>query len=144
MANIIHSALPNPRRPIIYIEPSLNAKACVSLMTSHNIGALVVCREDKKLIGMLTEREVVRNCVHQGLNPSQTQAQDIAYTEVSILDINDPLEMAMETMTRTKRRHLLVREHGELIAVLSIGDLLFHLLEEKARVIQHLENYIHS
>jgi CBS domain-containing protein len=144
MASLIHSALPNPRRPIVFIEPTLSVKACVSLMTLQNIGALVVQKEDKSLLGMVTERDIVRECVHLGLDPNRATAADIAYKDVSILDVNDPVEMAMETITKTKRRHLLVNENGELAAILSIGDVLFYILEDKSRVIEHLEKYIQS
>jgi CBS domain-containing protein len=144
MANTIYSALHQPRRPIVYIEPTLSVKACVALMAKQNIGALVVVNEDGSLVGMVTEREVVRNCVHQGLDPNHSVARDIAYTQVSVLNIDEPLEHAMEVITKTKRRHILIQEKGELVAVLSIGDLLFNSLDDKTRVIEHLENYIHS
>lgn len=144
MTNLIYSALPNPRRSIVFIEPNLSIKACVSLMTMQNIGALVVCSEDKTLLGMVTEREVVRECIQRGLDPNQATAADIAYKDVSILDSNDPIEKAMETITKTKRRHILINEDGKLAAILSIGDLLFYILEEKSRMIEHLEKYIKS
>ena len=144
MTNLIYSALPSPRRAIVFIEPNLSVKACVALMSTKNIGALVICGEDKSLLGMVTEREVVRNCVHRGLDPNKTTALDIAYADISILDANDPVEKAMETITNTKRRHVLIHEDGELTAILSIGDLLFYLLEDKSRLIEHLEKYIHS
>lgn len=144
MTNLIYSALPNPRRPMVVVQPTLSVKACVSMMTMQNIGALVVFSEDKTLLGMVTEREVVRNCVHKGLDPNKATAADIAYKDVSILDASEPVEKAMETITNTKRRHILVREDGELTSLLSIGDLLFYILEDKSRVIEHLEKYIHS
>ncbi|WP_232220691.1 CBS domain-containing protein [Legionella tunisiensis] len=63
---------------------------------------------------------------------------------MSVLNLFDPIEDAMETITKTKRRHVLVAEQGNLVAILSIGDLLFHLLEDKTRVIEQLESYIHT
>jgi len=115
----------------------------VKLMASEDIGALVV-RDAKRLVGMVTERDIVRACLHRDLDPKKTTAADIAYKDVSVLNSNDPVENAMEIITRTKRRHVLVKEGTELIAILSIGDLLLYLLDDKSRVIEHLENYIHS
>lgn len=143
MAQLIYSVLPNPRRSIVYITPRFSVFDCVKLMTDQDIGALVV-HDGTKLLGMVSERDIVRSCLKKGLDPHKAKASDIAYTDVSILNINDPVEKAMETITRTKRRHILVEDKNELIALLSIGDLLFHLLEDKTRVIEHLENYIHS
>jgi CBS domain-containing protein len=143
MTDLIYNILPNPRRPIVYIKPDLKVSDCVKLMLDNDIGALVV-HDGDRLIGMVSERDVVRNCVYLGLDPNLATAGEIAYAEVSVLPSNDAVEKAMETITRTKRRHLLVSENGELIALLSIGDVLYHVLEEKSRVIDHLETYITS
>lgn len=143
MAQLIYSALPSPRRPITFIEPAMSVVQCVEMMTSQDIGALVV-RDGDSLLGIVTERDILRDCLNRGCDPVETSAKDIAYVNVRVLSVNDPIEKAMEVITQTKRRYVLVSEEDELIAILSIGDLLFHLLEDKSRVIEHLENYIHS
>lgn len=143
MAQLIYSALPQPRRPIVTIKPSLSVEKCVKKMVLDNIGALVVM-EGSTLSGIVSERDIVYNCVYRGLNPKEARVGDIAWRDVKVLQLNDPIERAMETMTQTKRRHLLIAEGSELVAVLSIGDLLFYTLEEKLRVIEHLEHYIQS
>lgn len=144
MADPIYSALPLPRRPISYINPDISVAQCIDIMIKENIGALVVCDSDNKLIGMVTERDIVRGSLQAGFDIHNTTAAEIVYTAVSVLDVFDPVEEAMEVITQTKRRHVLVAEQGELIAILSIGDLLFHILEDKTRVIEQLENYIHT
>ena len=63
-------------------------------------------------------------------------------TKVTILSPHDLVEKAMQAMTETKRSHVLIRENGNFVAILSIGDLLYYLLEESTRVIAHLEHYI--
>lgn len=143
MTQLIYSALPQPRRPIVFVDAKTSVSQCIALMIEENIGALVV-RNNEEVIGIISERDVVRSCVHHELNPHKITAADIAYADVSLLELNDPLEKAMETITSTKRRHVLVREANELVAILSIGDLLFYLLEDKTRVIEQLENYIHT
>lgn len=143
MAQLIYSALPQPRRPIVYVHSKLSVAQCIDIMNKQNIGALVI-RDEDKLIGLVSERDIVRALLHQNFDLHKTTAQEIAYTKVSILELSDPLEKAMEVITNTKRRHVLIAEEGELIAILSIGDLLFYLLEDKMRVIEQLENYIHT
>ncbi len=145
MAHLIYSALPQPRRPIVYVHPHVTVSQCVEVMTKQDIGALVLRDEiTHKIIGMVTERDVLRSCLHYGLDPDKARAVDIAYVDFSVLNLFDPVEKAMEIITKTKRRHVLVSDEGELVAILSIGDLLFHLLEDKTRVIEQLENYIHT
>jgi CBS domain-containing protein len=143
MTQLIYSALPHPRRPIVYVQSGISVAQCIDRMTKQNIGALVV-RDDDVLIGMVTERDIVRAILKSDFDLQMTTAMDIAYTDVSILNITDPLEKAMEVITNTKRRHVLVEEEGNLVAILSIGDLLFYLLEDQTRVIEQLENYIHT
>jgi CBS domain-containing protein len=115
------------------------------MMVKQDIGALVVRDEiSRKVLGIVTERDILRSCLHYGLDPAKTRAIDIAYVNFSVLDLFDPIENAMETITKTKRRYVLIAEKDEVVAILSIGDLLFHLLEDKTRVIEQLENYIHT
>ncbi|KTD35886.1 Hypoxic response protein 1 [Legionella nautarum] len=143
MAHLIYSALSEPRRPIVYVSPKTTVSQCINLMIKENIGAVIVL-ERENLVGMVTERDIVRSCLSLDLDPHKTTAADVAYSKVSVLNLFDPVEKAMEIITETKRRHILIEENGKFVAILSIGDLLFHLLEDKIRVIEQLENYIHT
>lgn len=141
MATLIHSALPRERRPITYIKPHISVAKCVEIMVDQDIGALVV-HDGKAVQGLVSERDIVRACLYAGLNPEDAQAIDITCKEVSFLNVNDPLEKAMEVIIKTRRRHVLIVDEGALVAILSIGDVLFYLLEDRANVIEQLKNYI--
>ncbi len=143
MANLIHTILPLPRRPITFIHPDVSVAQCVDIMVRDNIGALVVT-DDDNILGIISERDVVRSLVSKGLSPTSTRVSEILHADITVLKSSDTVEMAMEAITYTKRRHILVAEEGKITAILSIGDLLFNLLEENKRVIEHLENYIHT
>ena len=143
MANLIHSILPRPRHPIAYVNPEVSVAQCVDIMLQRNIGALVV-GNDENILGILSERDIVRGLVHKGLSPNKTKASDVLYADITVRQSSDTVDMAMEAITYTKRRHILVAEDGKIIALLSIGDLLLNLLEDKKRVIEQLENYIHA
>jgi len=145
MTNLIHNVLPMPRRKIVYIHPDDSVKKCIDLMTELDIGALVVVDHNNQLIGMVSERDIVRSCLHKSTNLEKSKVSSVVYKKVTILSPHDAVEKAMQAMTETKRRHVLIRdENNEFIAILSIGDLLYHLLDDKARVIEQLENYIHT
>ena len=144
MAHLIYSVLPMPPRKIAYIHPNESVKKCIDLMVDLDIGAVVVVDEENKLVGIVSERDIVRSCLHKCVDLNTGKVSDIVYTKVSILSPHDTVEKAMQVITQTKRRHLLIRENDEFVAILSIGDLLFHLLDDKARVIEHLENYINT
>lgn len=143
MTDLIHNVLPQSPRAIAYIHPNDSVKRCVDKMIELDIGALVVLDDSGHLLGIVSERDIVRSCLAKN-NLEHAKAVDIAFKEVTILSPHDPIEKAMQAMTATKRRHILIRDDDTLIAILSIGDLLHHMLEDKARVIEHLEHYIHN
>lgn len=114
-------------------------------MTEMDIGALVVMDNDNQLVGIVSERDIVRSCLHQCINLEKAKVSDVVHKDVTILSPNDVVEKAMQAMTSTKRRHVLIRdENNQFVAILSIGDLLYHLLADKYRVIEQLQNYIHT
>jgi CBS domain-containing protein len=143
MTQLIFSALYQPRRPIVSVPSSVSLSQCIDMMDKQNIGALLV-RDVDTIVGILSERDIVRACLKPDFDLSKTTAGEIAYRDYSVLNSNDPLGEAMEVITQTKRRHVLVAEGGEIIGILSIGDILFYVLEDQTRVIEQLENYIHT
>lgn len=144
MAHLIHSVLPAPLRRILSITPDVTIKKCIDLMTQNNIGALVVVDKSNKLVGIVSERDIIQSCLQKQFDLHTTLASDIVYKNVTILSPHDMVEKAMQAVIETKRRHVLIYDKNQLLAILSIGDLLFHLLDDKSRVIEQLENYIHT
>lgn len=143
MSNLIYSILPKSPRAIVYVHPDVSVSQCVEIMTNHNIGSLVVT-DDDNLLGIVSERDIVRSLLYQGDGLLTRPVSEILWAEVVVLKPTDTVETAMAIITETKRHHVLVAEKGKLVAIVSIGDVLSNLLEEKVRVIQQLENYIHQ
>ncbi|GGI80974.1 CBS domain-containing protein [Legionella impletisoli] len=143
MAHILRSLLPQPRRPIVKVYPDVVVKQGVELMVHENIGALVVADEDD-FYGVLSERDIIRFVVYKDLSPETTKISEVMCADITILSITDTIEKAMEAMTLTKRRHILIEEDEKIVAIVSIGDILYNLLEDRAKTIEHLEKYIHT
>jgi CBS domain-containing protein len=143
MSQLIYSLLSRSRRPITYVSPDVSVNTCVQLMIKEDIGAVVV-HDGEQLIGIVSERDIVRSFLCKGLDPETTTAGEVVYRDVNILTVDDTIEKAMETITLTKRRHILVSENNIIVAILSIGDLLVSALYDKSRVIEALEDYIRS
>lgn len=141
MASLISSLLTN--RELIYTQSNVSVRQIVELMASNKIGAVIVQDEDA-LVGIISERDIVRKVVNQGLNPDATTAADIVYSDVTILDKNEPVSKAMQVVTDTRRRHVLVSSNGEVVDIVSIGDLMLNVLSEQSNTIEQLENYIYS
>lgn len=141
MVHLIHSILPKRKRPIHYVYPDVDVATAVNMMVEADIGALVVCDEDH-ILGLLSERDIVRILVQKGLSPKQTKVSEILRSDIDILKPTDSIERAMEMMIHTKHRHILVKDEEKLIAIISIGDLLFNLLEDRGKTIEALQQYI--
>jgi len=125
------------------VPQSLSAIECAKLMANLHIGALIVTNEqDNKIIGLISERDITRFLAISSGNIMAIQAKDIVFEDVAYLDINDPIEKAMHIINKMRRRHVLINENGKLIGILSIGDIMKHIIEDKEQTITHLENYI--
>tara|TARA_Y100000588_G_C14200386_1_gene902185 strand:- start:730 stop:1170 length:441 start_codon:yes stop_codon:yes gene_type:complete len=144
MSRLIRSILPSPPRTIVSIFPDIEIKQAVEIMIRDNIGALVVADESGEYLGILSERDIIRTVVHQSLDPSHAKVLDAMCSAISVMDISEPVEKAMEVITATRRHHILVKDTDKIVAVLSIGDILLNLLESKSKTIEHLERYINA
>ena len=143
MSSTIRSVLPNPTRSLITVYPDVLIRSAIDLMAEENIGALAVF-DEVNYLGILSERDIIRQVLLQTLDPNKALVSDAMCSDIMILDVKEPIETAMSVISQTRRRHILVSENSNVIAILSIGDLLFNLLEERAQTIEHLENYIHT
>lgn len=143
MTSLIYSVLPKPRRSMVTVHPDVSVQSCLNIMVSQGIGALVV-KDGDILYGIASERDLINNCFYKELDPKVVKVSEVLCSSITILDINEPIEKAMKAITTTKRRHILVSEQQEVIAILSIGDLLYYVLEVNAYEIEALKKYIES
>jgi len=143
MADILASILPKPRREMIFVLPDVNVLQCCDLMVKHDIGALIV-QDEYNIEGIVSERDLVRNCLFRRSDAKKITVLDIMCSNVSILPIEASVEQAISTITKTKRRHLLIEEEGKVIAILSQGDILLHMLQSSQQKVDQLERYIYN
>ena len=101
------------------------------LMASLDVGALPICGEDKRLKGMLTDRDIVVKCLADGGDPASTKAGDLAQGEPVTIGADDPVEEILRTMSQYKVRRLPVIDGHDLVGVVSQGDVARNLPEEK-------------
>jgi len=111
------------------------------LMAEKNVGALPVV-EDGKVVGIISERDYARKLVLHGRSSVGTPVKDIMVTAVITVDTHQTVETCMGIMSDKRLRHLPVVENGQLIGLLSIGDLVKEAIAEQAELIRQLEQYI--
>jgi len=111
------------------------------LMASKNVGALPVL-ENGQVVGIISERDYARKVILHGLSSVTTKVHEIMNAPVISVDSRQSVETCMSIMTDKHLRHLPVVEDGQLIGLLSIGDLVKEAIAEQADLIRQLEQYI--
>lgn len=115
----------------------------VRQMDKANTGSVVVLEGDR-LVGIFTERDLMRRVVLKGLDISSIRVEEVMTRDLAYAEPSDPGEEAMAKMTKHRCRHLPVVDGQRLVGVISIGDLIREMAEEQTVEIQFLKEYIYS
>ena len=115
----------------------------LKLMAEKNVGALLVM-DGEKIAGIITERDYARKIILRGRSSKDTPVHDIMTSSVMCVRPEQTSEECMMLMTEKHIRHLPVMEHGKVIGILSIGDLVKRVIEEQQQEIEQLQRYIAS
>ena len=126
---------------IIAISPDAPVIDAIRLMAERRVGALVVM-EGARLAGMLSERDYARKIVLQGRSSKDTPVRDIMTAEVITVRPEDSSDHCMQVVTDKRIRHLPVMQGGDVVGVLSIGDLVRAVIEEQKQELDQLQRYI--
>jgi len=105
----------------IHLEASL--KEAGKLLHLYQIGALLV-DDDKRYVGIITDSDLSRKAVAQGLDPSTTQIKQCMSKTIFSIEDDEPLIEAVKLMKNKRIRHLVVTEDNTIIGILSVSDLL--------------------
>ena len=125
------------------IDPDEPVLEAIRLMAEHSIGALLVM-QGTELKGILSERDYARKVVLLGRSSSDTPVWQIMSSPVVSVAPEDSIDACMRIMTDKRIRHLPVVARGNVVGVLSIGDLVKAIIDEQKQTIEQLEAYIHS
>lgn len=123
------------------ISPDAKVFDAIKMMSEHSIGALLVT-EGEVIVGIVTERDYARKMILKGRSSTDTSVRDIMTSSVMYVRPEDSNEQCMALMTQNRLRHLPILDHGKLIGIISIGDLVKDIISEQQFIIQQLEHYI--
>lgn len=130
------------RKPQVYaVRPRDTVFDALRLMADHNVGAVVVV-DGSAIAGILSERDYARKVILHGKSSHELRVEDIMSAPVTCADPGWSAHDCMRVMTDQRIRHLPVLEDARLVGVVSIGDVVRSVLDEQARTIQSLEQYI--
>jgi len=133
----LSSVITERRRPIKSVVSDTSVTECIRLMNSHNIGAVLVM-EDDHLTGMFTERDALNKVLAEGINPISTKVSEVMTKDPVCVDPSTTVEEALHIVTHRRVRHLPILHNGELVGLISSGDLTHWMLADQAGEIREL------
>lgn len=125
------------------IHPDETVLDAIQKMAAKDVGSLVVI-EDGKPVGIFTERHYSRKVFLKGRHSPTTAIREIMSTHIVCVSPEQTIEECMAVMTDKRIRHLPVLDHGELVGIVSIGDLVKSRLADQEFIIEQLAHYIHG
>ena len=127
---------------IISVGPTVSIAEVSQLLTTRRIGSVLVVDGQGTVLGIVSERDIVRALAAQGAAALALEASRIMTREVVTCDPDDTIEDVMQAMTSGRFRHVPVVRHGELLGLVSIGDVVKARLAEATHETEALRAYI--
>ena len=132
---------------VITVAPTVTLHDAIMILDEHQIGSVVVTDADRRVIGIITERDVLRTIARTARNPGTCQICDepvgeVMTSEVETCNEADKVYQIMQRMTEKRFRHLPVVEGGRLVGIISIGDVVKHRLRQMEFESEELHQYV--
>lgn len=127
---------------VLTLGPNDPLSEAVRLLAEHRIGALVVTNGDGKIVGILSERDIVRVLAKQGPQALDEPVRSGMTAKVKICNEHHTVHEVMEIMTRGRFRHLPVEKDGRLHGIVSIDDVVKRRIEDVEREAEEIRTYI--
>ncbi|MGH8427852.1 MAG: CBS domain-containing protein [Gammaproteobacteria bacterium] len=123
------------------IGPDASVFEALTLMADKEIGALLVT-ESEKPVGLISERDYARKVILKGRSSKELKVHEIMTTQVAYAYPDQRVDECMAIVTERRQRHLPVFDHGKVVGLISIGDLVKAIIDDQQFVIEQLEGYI--
>jgi CBS domain-containing protein len=141
MFGYVSALLAEKGRQVYTTRKSATVAEAVREMNDKGVGALVVT-EAGRIVGMFTERDVLRRIVDADRDPALTKVAQVMTRNPVTIDIGARVDEAMAVMTERRFRHLPVMDHGEVVGMISIGDVMRWVTLSQEDQIRAMSDYI--
>ncbi|HEY9562443.1 MAG TPA: CBS domain-containing protein [Nocardioides sp.] len=140
----IHDVLRGkPRQDVVTIAPDATVRDLIHALAEHNVGALIVSSDGRRVEGIVSERDVVRR-LHEDTAVLSATIESIMTTDVRTCEATSPVTDLMQLMTEHRIRHVPVVTDGVLTGIISIGDVVKSRIGELEFERDQLDNYLHQ
>ena len=141
----VRDVLKTKNRGVISISPEMAVSEAIARLVRHNIGSLPVVDGQGRLVGIYTERDVLRGVHARSCEVyGQVRIGDVMTRDPVTCDLDDEVHLAMGKMSEHRVGQLPVLGHGELVGVVSVGDVVKVLYEQVEAENRHLLSYIYG
>ena len=127
---IVKNILASKRGEVVTIEPTADVTTAIKLLAERRIGAVVILGAHHRIVGILSERDIVRALAERGPTALNERVSQVMTRDVKTCTEDDTIEGLMGRMTTGKFRHMPVVEQEKLIGIVSIGDVVKNRVEE--------------
>ena len=128
---------------LFVVQRDATVREAVQIMSANNVGIVLVL-EGERLVGVFSERDVVRRVVDRGLDPDRTPVGDVMTAQIIAGDPDEDYQSAMRKMDQANIRHLLVVEGAQMLSMISIRDLIRVDMQDKGEEIRYLREYLYQ
>ena len=129
-------------REVVSVEPNATLTSVVALLAERRIGAALVLGVDRRIVGIVSERDIVRALGERGTAALDDPVSRIMTRRVSTCTEGETISSIMERMTEGKFRHVPVVDQGQVVGIISIGDVVKYRLHEMERNSAAMRDYI--
>jgi CBS domain-containing protein len=141
LADTVRLLLKDKGQKVWHVSPESCVFDAIRIMAERYVGALLVVSEGK-LVGVVSERDYARKIILQGKSSKETLVKEIMTSPAVFVTPEETVEDCMRVMTERHFRHLPVVENGNILGVVSIGDLVKWMISAQQQTISQLHNYI--
>ena len=137
----IKAFLERAPREVYSVSPEQTVWEALKVLAENNIGALLVM-QGSQMVGIFSERDYARRVELKGRLTRETQVREVMTAEFITISPEQQMDECMQIMTDKRIRHLPVMKEGQLLGMVSIGDVLLVMIAEQKRLIDQLQSYI--
>jgi CBS domain-containing protein len=141
-AMTVKAILASKGHDVFTLGPNEKLSEAIRILADHHVGALVITNGDRKIVGILSERDIVRVIAKEGAAALDLAVRAAMTPKVNICNENHTVNEVMEIMTKGRFRHLPVEKDGMLDGIVSIGDVVKHRIEDVEREVEEIRAYI--
>jgi signal-transduction protein with cAMP-binding, CBS, and nucleotidyltransferase domain len=141
--NLVEEILATKGRDVLSVDADATVYDAAQQMIDANVGAMLVSVRGR-ITGIVTERDYLRRVTLEGRADRDTAVREIMSSPLIVISPDTTIEECMALMTERRIRHLPVAEHGDVVGVISIGDVVKFQSKQQSVQIQYLTEYINA